>query len=65
VADYAQNAKAMAGKLDVVVVLIQYRLWPFGWLRHSDLRDNVMNLVISPLAKDFFTKPYAKAVLCR
>lgn len=103
-AGYAEEAAAMASKLDIVVVLTHYRLGPFGWLRHADFRDddiqnysnsgnfgtldqiqalkwvqenidafggdpenvtiagqsagghNVMNLVISPLARGLFHK---------
>ena len=38
-ADYAAEAQSMAEDLDVVVVVTQYRLGPFGWFRHAALRD--------------------------
>lgn len=38
-AAYETNAKALAGRLDVVVVVTQYRLGPFGWFRYEGLRD--------------------------
>lgn len=38
-ATYEANAKAMARKLNIVVVVTQYRLGPFGWFRHADLRS--------------------------
>ncbi|HET57169.1 MAG TPA: hypothetical protein ENN35_01855 [Deltaproteobacteria bacterium] len=37
--DYFHNARAMAEKRNVVVVLVQYRLGPLGWFRHAALRD--------------------------
>jgi para-nitrobenzyl esterase len=103
-ASFMHLAKAMAKKLNVVVVLAQYRLGPLGWFRHAALRDdhvadmsnsgnfgtldqiqalkwvqgnirpfggdpdnviiggqsagghNIMNLMISPLAKGLFHK---------
>ena len=36
---YAANARSMAEKMEVVVVVSQYRLGPFGWFRHESLRD--------------------------
>ncbi|MBN1662664.1 MAG: carboxylesterase family protein [Deltaproteobacteria bacterium] len=106
---YMSKAKIMAKKLNVVVVIIQYRLGPLGWFRHAGLRNddaadmgnsgnfgtldqiqalkwvrtniktfggdpdnitiagqsagghNVMNLVISPLAKGLFHKAVSQS----
>ncbi|MCF8111101.1 MAG: carboxylesterase family protein [Desulfobacteraceae bacterium] len=38
-AQYAEHGKSMANELNVVVVITQYRLGPFGWFRHVDMRD--------------------------
>ncbi len=39
-AAYNAYAMTMAGKQNVVVVQIQYRLGPMGWFRHTDLRND-------------------------
>ncbi|MFP4452342.1 MAG: carboxylesterase family protein [Desulfobacterales bacterium] len=38
-AQYAEHGESMAKELEVVVVITQYRLGPFGWFRHIDMRD--------------------------